>query len=189
MNALIGSKQNDLMIILSTDEKLLNFLLEFPLNFSKQNSITRGRYCKILEQLLLLSDIDYLSHITDGKAFLKNLVENINYLSMFDFLINFITSNAYEIVLFFEKNTFTNILIVEFLKYEKEQNESQRILRLLLYLVKSQVNTSVLIQPLLTDSFINTLISVKTRAAFDLLCAIHSQKHENCKHAVEKINN
>ena len=189
VNALIGSKQNDLMIILSTDEKLLNFLLEFPLNFSKQNSITRGRYCKILEQLLLLSDIDYLSHITDGKAFLKNLVENINYLSMFDFLINFITSNAYEIVLFFEKNTFTNILIVEFLKYEKETNESQRILRLLLYLVKSQVNTSVLIQPLLTDSFINTLISVKTRAAFDLLCAIHSQKHENCKHAVEKINN
>lgn len=120
----------NIKIMMSTNEELLSILFSF-LSYENKNStsIIRGRFYKILEQLLLLSDIDYLAHISQFKTktvivdeieqkkniggilFLSLLADNIQYLSIMNFLINIINSHTYSVITFFEQNYFTQILL------------------------------------------------------------------------------
>ncbi|OHT07745.1 hypothetical protein TRFO_23919 [Tritrichomonas foetus] len=190
INSLITSHDSGIRIVFSTDEKLLDFIIEFPFILSTKNNITRGRYCKLLEQLFLMSDIEYLSHIENhknGDGFLKNLVGNINYLSMFDFLINFITSNAYSTITFFEKCNFTQMLI-DFLRDDKYANISEGVLRLLFYLTKSASKTSKLFLPLLAKENIDFIFSIGTKTAYDLISSVHCQSQQIPRSVVDQIN-
>ena len=128
--SIFESNCDDIKIMMSTDEQLLNIVFNFLESKSKHSScIVRGRYCRVLGQLLLRSDIDYTSHISKfknqivsfnyktefrscgGILFFMLLVDNIHYLPFFDLLFDIIKSHTYSALTFFEENFFTQILL------------------------------------------------------------------------------
>lgn len=191
--SILTAQAPDIQHIMQADENLLELILEFPSRAEKTNSMIRGRFCKILEQLVLMSEDNYLCRIQNGRDFLDSLIRNVNYLSVYDFLVNLVSTRTYNVQDFFEKSDFTNIVLDALLNSESKHSI---YLKLLDYLTRPLQRDSPLLSPLLDLKIIDTLINnalttesiASAESAFDLIFSIHSQPHKYARAAINYIN-
>ena len=66
--ALLNKESRDITF---EDENLFKIIIDFPKHADETSPVARGCYCKVLEQVIIMSDYDYLSKIKDGRTFLK----------------------------------------------------------------------------------------------------------------------
>ncbi|OHT14190.1 hypothetical protein TRFO_15474 [Tritrichomonas foetus] len=186
---ILTSQNPEIRNAMTEDDEILNTILEFPKYTETSTPVIRGCYCKILEQIILLSEVDYLSRIEDGKSFLNDLLNISNYLSVFDFLTNFVSSHIYSIIVFFENNKFTELLLDVVFNSEKCQEQT---IKLIDYLTHQLPRTSSLVSPLQNPETLLKLLDLGlingSYVAIDLVLSIHNQPHPLSRAAIDAVN-
>lgn len=180
----LTAESHEIRVILHNEENILGKLLEFPKTCDKTNSLVRGRYCKILEQLVIRSEMNYFKNLENYSEFLELLVQNVKYLSFYDFLANLVSTKSFRIISLMEDSMFTNILFSALKESDKYQDFYARLLG---YLVRSLPQNSSLLSPLFLHENIDLLMKIgienKSRdaatAAFEILLEIYSIYSEN----------
>ena len=188
--AIVTSQAPEIREVFTGSEDFLQILLQFPKHVTK--SITCGRFCKILENYLILSESEFLSKIKNPREFLQDLFDHIRYLSIFDFLLNFVSNDSFSIRLFLEHNQVSQMLLDVLETTDAREN----VLRLIDYLTSTIPRASPLLTPLqkpdvLMKLFKESLTTTSVgcaRAGFELILSVHSQHHQLSRESINAVN-
>ncbi|KAH0788012.1 hypothetical protein GPJ56_008113 [Histomonas meleagridis] len=191
---IVFSQAIEIEQILNTNPEILKLIIDFPLRASTSTFRIRGLYCKILEHLILLSEFDFLDQIVNGPQFLQSLLNNLTYLSFYDFMINFVSTQTSSKFRFFEKSNLTSLLLKGLFETETLQ---EQYITLILFLTRSVVMTSPIVSPLFNpdnlQKLINFSLTTKSPSAaqsgLELLLSIYLCQHGFDKVAIKLINN
>ena len=188
--AIFTTQAPEVRDILAFNDAFLAILLEFPEKIT--TSVACGRFCKILEHAMILSEAEFLTRIPDPASFLKELLKHIGYLSIFDFFLNLVTNDSFSIILFLERNHMSDMLIDQLEITSAREN----VLRLIDYLSTTIPRTSPLMTPLQDPKFVLDLFQESlestsigcARAGFDLIVSLRSQHPQVTRESNEAIN-
>ena len=185
----LTSKNKDIRNVMTEDENLLKVILDFPKHAVETSPVARGCYCKVLEQVIIMSDYDYLSKIKDGRTFLKSLLDITYFTSVFDFLMNFVSSLVYSIIRFLEEISFTDLL----LEYAFAEKCQEQCLKIADTLTRQLPRNLPLVRPLQDPTTILKLLDLgfnrHSCAAMEVILSMHSQPHLLSRPMINSINN
>jgi hypothetical protein len=189
--AILSPASEDLRKLICQSDEVHSLILKFPR--LRPTSAAFGRYCHLLEFILLESGFDYYPRIPDGRAFLACLLDSVLCLPVATFLEHLFTDRAIATYSFLEASGVTGLLLDRCATSGKAR---AALFRLLNFLIAPRARNSPLVLPLqdpavllpiLHDAFRSDDVSF-TDSVVRLVLTMHGRPHSASRVLIEAID-